>query len=218
MRNNQDAKTPLPSELLSKYSKKYPMAWRQINSMREGRGKDLPWWPDWCYCPIAGAVAIVTEGAPIPLSLAAHNKMRETPPGIIAALAAWRVTKGIYRFDPGIYSELIDMPLEGAIPANIFYQLPEWCIYIETPGLICFETQYEGVFVHLEHDAKTDRAELRFMFSNREKLLPFPLHIGDWTVEESLKRVFAESQKQKNIFNKRFPFAPPIPGHEPDEE
>ena len=49
--------------------------------------------------------------------------------------ASWRMTQGIYRFDPALYPHLIATEGGAAVPANVLMQLPEWCIYIETPGL-----------------------------------------------------------------------------------
>lgn len=51
-----------PMEHLHRYSTLYPLAWKQINSFREIRGKDLPDWPEWCFCPLAGAYAVVSGG------------------------------------------------------------------------------------------------------------------------------------------------------------
>lgn len=42
--------------------------------------------------------------------------------------------KGIYRFDPDIYKEVLNTPFTGDLPHEIFFNLPEWCVYIETPG------------------------------------------------------------------------------------
>lgn len=50
-------------------------------------------------------------------------------------LGAWRMTQGIYRIDPTLYAALIDTPLAGDLPAQVLMRLPEWCIYVETPGL-----------------------------------------------------------------------------------
>ncbi|MDN0082395.1 hypothetical protein QU487_06460 [Crenobacter sp. SG2305] len=50
-------------------------------------------------------------------------------------LATWRMTQGIYRFDPALYRPLIETPLSGDLPADVLLRLPEWCVYIETPDL-----------------------------------------------------------------------------------
>lgn len=49
--------------------------------------------------------------------------------------ASWRMTQGIYRFDPALYPHLIHTEGGAKIPASMLMQLPEWCVYIETPGL-----------------------------------------------------------------------------------
>lgn len=203
MKNDQDSP---PLRLLREYSQALPCAWRQLAQMREGRGKDLPWWPDWCYVPIAGAVSVVTEGAPLPFGPAEAAKMIAHPPAVVAALAAWRMTKGIYRFDPILRKEVANMPLDGALPAQVFLSLPEWCIYVETPGMAFPAirrdmSRVDGFFVHLEHDTTHVRTELRFVF-----LLPdaaahgfppvfvLPLHLGDWSVQEAVWRTFQAAQ------------------------
>lgn len=53
----------------------------------------------------------------------------------VNTLAAWRMTQGIYRFDPALYETLIETPLTGDLPADVLQRLPEWCPYMETPGL-----------------------------------------------------------------------------------
>jgi hypothetical protein len=66
------------------------------------RGRDLPQWPDWCFLPLRHAQAIVTCGSkrPPPYEPPFHR-------GILGALAAWRVSQGIYRFDRTLYDALI---------------------------------------------------------------------------------------------------------------
>lgn len=148
---------PSPILLLRQYSQAFPRAWRQIADMRSQRGKTLPWWPDWCFIPIAGAIAIITDGAP-GLGPAEYEKLATYPPAVMATLAAWRVTKGVYRFDDTLRQELTVMPLEGNLPAEIFYTLPEWCIYIETPGMAPpFLPKMAGFFAHLEYDPQFEK-------------------------------------------------------------
>jgi hypothetical protein len=44
------------------------------------------------------------------------------------------MTQGIYRIDPDLYPALI-ATLAAKIPADVLTRLPEWCCYVETPGL-----------------------------------------------------------------------------------
>jgi hypothetical protein len=54
--------------------------------------------------------------------------------GIAGALATWRVTQGIYCFDSDLAEAIADTPRNGELPADLLFHLPEWCVYIETPG------------------------------------------------------------------------------------
>lgn len=186
---------PIPVELLREYSREFPQAWRQIAKFREARGRDLTWWPDWCYCPIAGSLAIITEGA-WPLDNSLLSKMAVHPPAVMSALAAWRITKGIYRFDETLLSELAVMPLEGDLPSDIFYSLPEWCVFIETPGMKYTGGEIAGLFASLEYDINDNRHELRLVMVNDTlECIPVAVHLGKWSVREAIERFYSESKR-----------------------
>jgi hypothetical protein len=53
----------------------------------------------------------------------------------VLMLAIWRLTQGIYRFDPTVYEAVIDTSLDGDIPFDLLDFLPEWVVYVETPGM-----------------------------------------------------------------------------------
>lgn len=54
---------PRPKLHLVTAGKRFPSAWVQYDQFRQGRGQNgLPDWPDWCYCPMAGAYAILSGG------------------------------------------------------------------------------------------------------------------------------------------------------------
>ena len=89
--------------------------------------KELGDWPDWCFLPLAGTYAIVSKGKTLQSPNQAHHI------GILGALAAWRVTQGIYRFDPTTFDALWKTPVTGDIPTEVLFHLPEWCVYIPTP-------------------------------------------------------------------------------------
>lgn len=189
-------------KLLKIYSQEFPLAWRKISDMREARGKKLPFWPEWCYCPIAGSVAVITEGT---LQITGEHlfRLQKYQPAVMAALAGWRITKGIYKFDETLLAELIDMPLEGTLPADIFYQLPEWCIYILTPGMKYLEKEIDGFFVYLECDANDNRHELRLVFVSADlECSPLPIHLGKGTVEDCIYSVFEEERRVRENFFK----------------
>lgn len=186
------SKTPdrLQSHLRT-YAERYPGAWRQFDAMRADRGMLLPDWPEWCWCPLAGAYAIVSGGGEITLEGAGDV-------GILGALAAWRITQGVYRFDSDLFQALWDTPLDGKLPVGVLYKLPEWCVYIETPPGQAVEGLL-GWFVHLEHDAGTGRAELRLVLdaaiTDGPNLLPGIVHLTRPSLDECAEEALAEARQ-----------------------
>lgn len=184
-------------EILAAVGRAYPHAWRTVDRMLAERGKGLPAWPDWCFLPLHGAYAIVSGGwnQRVPFERAHHT-------GILGALAAWRVTQGIYRFDPALYAALIETELDAALPRDPLYRLPEWCVYIETPDLV-WQLGGElrplhGVWAHLDWDERGDD-ELRLVLDTALSAelaldplygcIPLPLILGEGTIADALARV-----------------------------
>ena len=191
-----------PKQLLREISRKAPRVWDHIKSFRKAKGKDLPDWPDWCYVPLAAGYSIASDVGPA-------EKMLFDPilnPASITALATWRVSQGVYRFDTDLFNELVSQPLEGNLPCDTLMRLPEWCVYIETNGLNYEVLNIEGFFAHLESDANNNRKELRLLFVNNTGYnIPIMLHLGNWTVEESLQKVKEEADKHVKSANIKIP-------------
>jgi hypothetical protein len=189
---NRSQTIPRPAHHLQVAGRLYPNAWKIAERMRQDRGADLPHWPDWCYLPMAGWYAVVAHdsgSSTVPLKLIG-NVAR------LAALGAWRITQGIYRFHPDTFEALSNTSMEGNLPCQVFTRLPEWCVYIETPAMFDFDnSRCYGFFVHLEHDARDSRMELRFLLDTEEMLVPFILHMGDWSVQEAVDRAMNESMR-----------------------
>lgn len=178
--------TSSPVSHLVDANRLYPKAWRRADEMRAERGKNLPDWPQWCFLPLAGWHSIVCEEqgtANIPWEMLGDVAR-------LAALGAWRPTQSIYRFAPELYAALISTPLDGDLPTDILYRMPEWCMFLETPGLSMGpDCPVVGSFVHLEHDANTGDAELRILFAEQiGRLIPSVLHLGNWSLPEAWAR------------------------------
>lgn len=169
------------------------IAWKICEEARAERGISLPDWAPWCFFPIAGWLAALSriDGTPTPTPRVAGRA------ALIAALGAWRMTQGVYRFDPSLYTPLIDTPSGGDIPADVLLRLPEWCIYIELPGI---EPGLIGAWVHLEDDANTRRPELRILAHYDDgATIAIPLHLGPWGIDAALQRFERESMRQAGI-------------------
>lgn len=194
----------------------YPHAWAQLDHFRRLRGESpesaMPEfrWPDWCYMPIAGGYAIVSGGGANRVTSArAHH------PAVITALGSWRMTQGIYRFDPALLPDLLSTRLDGDIPVEHLQRLPEWCCYIELdaaeirPGL-------HGAWIHLEYDVNTGGTEFRAVLDTARdprqpfapdglQILPLPLA---GTIEQSFDALEASARRQASASGMTMPAIP----------
>lgn len=182
-------RTCRPRDAVEQLSRDYPGAWQALDAFRADKGRNgLPDWPAWCYLPMAAAYAVVSGCGAGRVSIDRAGDVAR-----MAALSAWRMTQGIYRFDPAVFEAVRDTPVDGDIPADVLYRLPEWCVYVETPGMQAFGGPLHGAWVHLEWDANDGRTELRLLLDTDVGLHPIPLHLGRWSLAESLERMQAEA-------------------------
>jgi len=188
---------PRPREHLAAAGRLYKGAWKRIDHFRAGRAREYPDWPDWCFIPIAATYGIVADDAGVDGSmLALTHPERLADPARLAALASWRITQGIYRFDPALYASVVDTPVERDLPCDVLYRMPEWCVYVETPDREWLGSRLYGFWAHLEYDINTGRHELRLLLDSEADLTPLPVHLGDWPLFEALERAQKEALRQ----------------------
>jgi hypothetical protein len=161
--------------ILDQFSPLYPSAWKQVDEFRSSR-KEMGDWPDRCFLPLAGTYAIVSKGK----ALQSANWVQHV--GVLGALAAWRVTQGIYRFDPTTFDALWKTLVTGDIPTQVLFHLPEWCVYIPTPDQTWQGSTLNGFFAHLEQDMNDRRIELRLVLDVTgpagDQLIVMPIHLA----------------------------------------
>ena len=203
---------PRPKLWVAEYNRRYPVAWQMADHFRSLKGsKELERWPNWCFLPIAAAVAIVesqhgVEAKDAYRSDPATREALLTDPAIVAALYAWRATQNIYRFDPELFLDLAQTPLDGDIPHEILYRLPDWCVYIDLNPDNAADEPIRGLFAHLEYDFNDDRTELRFLIDADDPetggvLIPVVIHLGPWSIAEAIARTKAViEQNNKTVF------------------
>ncbi len=182
---------PRPVTILNEVSRQYPNAWKQVDLFVDAKTKGEISWENWCFMPIAGAYAIVSGGGDNTVS-----PMQSKDVAAVGALAAWRLSQGIYRFDPDLFASLWETPLNHQLPIDLFYRLPEWCLYVETPGQIVFQKDLHGFFVHIEHDQNDGHVELRLLLDYDDGILPFPVHLVQEGILQSVERMMKYTKKQ----------------------
>ena len=180
------------------------------------RRDDSGQWPSHIFVPIPALAAHLPDALSRMDRQAALNIVALDPINasvwIAAGLtwSAWRMTQGIYRFDPVLYKALIDTPLSGDIPAGILTQMPEWCVYIETPDLWVPATPgfdaapIRGVWVR--HDiGGSDEAILVITpdTDTGDQLIPSCqyLQLGVGSLDNSLRSALAEYVKDGISFD-----------------
>lgn len=188
MITSNDAIRPLA--VLHAITAEYPRLGQWVNRMRAERGRSLPDWPEWCFLPFAGWYALACDQ---------HQVSKLTPQqasglAALAALGTWRYTQGIYRPDPDALAALSDSALNGDLPSDVLLRLPEWCVYVETPGLAYLDIPTAGFWSHLESDQNDGHIELRLLLDTDAGPLPAAIiYLGPWTLVEAINRSLATS-------------------------
>lgn len=175
-----------PKRLLDAVSKKHPHAWKGVQFFLD---RPPQAWPSWCFLPMAGFYAIARGGG------AAIGVDEIWAVQELAALGTWRYTQGIYRIDPALIEHIAQTPIGGDLPCDALMHLPEWCMYIESPGQKFDGLDVHGFFAHLEYDVGTGRQELRLLLDSEDGLIGMPIHLGPWTLSEAVNRVAEEALK-----------------------
>ena len=177
-------------EALIKLTRDFQGLGKRLNSFLEDRGKGLPDWPPYVLLPVAGWYAIASEqlaqGGQLNLEQARHVAR-------LAAIGTWRYSQGIYRIAPELMQALLDSPMDGAIPTEVLHRLPEWCVYIETPGMTWHGMQLHGFWAHLEWDVNDGHEELRLLLDT-DVLISYPLHLGG-NLSAAIEGFLTESRK-----------------------
>jgi len=134
----------------------YPGIWKMADEQRSQRRRHDPAWPEWCFLPFSKLCDILA-----PEDYLARDQMSNV--GSLGGLMAWRVTQGVYRFDPTVFDELWNMPLEGGIPYEVLYHLPEWCVYVSTDQRPWLDRLLHGFFAYLDFDDTAGQPQIRFL-------------------------------------------------------
>lgn len=148
--------TPAIKQALDEFSQKHPGYFKLFDGIAAA-SRSLGKLPEWCYADTDasdGAYAVYhKKGATDEASWNAKREYRSHAV-LPAFLARWRLTKGVYRFDPDLYDELVRSTVDADFPMDILARIPEWAVYIETPTLtFSYDgSAIEGVGIHLEID------------------------------------------------------------------
>lgn len=142
-----DRRSHRARERLEALGRLLPTLWRHMEEQRQE-------WQAAPGCYVTGAQA----GKALALAVrgqrddALRHILTAGPGSPTAArlLACWRMTQGIYRLDPAVYEYVRDTEQRGDLPAQVLDRLPEWCVYVETPGLKSIGQDVHGAWAALD--------------------------------------------------------------------
>ena len=165
----------IPLGIVQEYTRKYPKIWDTVEKFRDDPVLSKQWDKRRCYIPIAAGIAVCE-----------FLRMPKSAIYMVPALAAWRQSKEVYTFDQDLAEALYEQASDTKIPCDVLMRLPFYCVYIDS-GKYRF-------FAHLENDVNDGRWELRFVriCENGEPCASY-LHLGDFTLEESIAAGLNES-------------------------
>jgi len=179
-------------KLFNLYSESLPNIWNWVDSIRTSHKDE---YEDFIFIPsgfLAGYfLENIQKNAP---------ELKPKPEAIehlllLAPIAAWRTTQGIYQFDEDILEETWNTSIQGNIPVEILFKLPEWCIYIPTPGKLHNGRELLGFFAYMDifciPDEEIVKPQLLLIFNymNHFERASIVLEMND-TLENSIRNQY----------------------------
>lgn len=138
-----------PDRWIREMNRRYPSLWTDLRKgyvdpgriirQKSGTIKLLSGVPDWCIMPTLFPFLVMTDKYGEQFYLTHMDELMT-----MGSTYIWRCSKGVYRFAPEVYQALIRQPLSGDLPQECLYHLPEWTVYIETPGPPMSESQWKA--------------------------------------------------------------------------
>ena len=179
-----------PAQALDVFGGDFPSIWKIVDQCRSASSTNQPSWPSWCFLPFNESVNAIKA---FKSKFSPSDRISIQDVWRLSALSAWRAGKGVYRFDPDVLDALRDTPLDGDIPCAVLYRLPEWCIYLETPGMTFGSQPLYGVWAHLESVSKNRCHQLRLLLDRNcdtSDIAVVAVDLGKWSLAEGLRRAF----------------------------
>lgn len=108
----------------------------------------------------------------------------------IAGLAAWRMTKGIYRFDVGFAGDLLRTPLHLDIQGLVLNRMPQWCVYVEADPFLA-DQGLHGFWAFAERSGVRQEATLHLLLDWPSSIRHVPVSLNS-TLAAGVNRAVRE--------------------------
>ena len=198
-----------PEKWIHALNRKYPSLWTDLRKAYENPRKCLQPEDMQClvgipsWCPMPGLFPFMYMARRYGMDYCFRNNPELLS---IQTMYLWRAGKGVFRFDPELYRELTNQPLVGDLPNELFFRLPEWAVYIETPGMKLNGTEIDGFIAHLDYDLVSRHTNLQFAIFEHGCLAPkmSGFQLGKGGIAQGLQRTETMVQNlDKNLRQNR---------------
>ena len=162
----------------------HPNIWRRVDEVRAACSRGSAAGPSWCYLSGCAVTALAREYPGIAKRIS-----------LFEGLAAWRLSQGIYIFDPLLISELSRTVESQPIPGNLLLRIPEWCIYIMATEGPLTNWGLNGALAFLSYDETRHETALRLLLNmaDDDVYATFPVWLNNGSVQQSAERAAREA-------------------------
>lgn len=181
---------PSPDQHLRAFRAEHPGRLELAKIVRETRDAAGVTWPGRCFVPfdLLEATLHIRHGYLLERPDAETKATLSAEALLAAGLAAWSMTKGIFRFDPDVLEELFTTALKGDIPAAVLQRLPHWCVYVELPELSLNGYTVRGAFAWMDVNYESGDDTLAINWDVGDDLVPCLVPLGG-SLEDGIRLV-----------------------------
>ncbi|MFJ2970813.1 hypothetical protein [Pseudomonas fulva] len=141
---------------LTKISKRHEGVWQQVDGIRQLAHEHGTKWDRRCFIPTRFLNFEFQDPFPTrgrysrPGKLEQSRRLRDVD--VIAGLASWRLTKGIFVMSNEDVMDAREIGIPNDPDPKMFLHLPQPCIYVPTPGFSWLGDPLSGFFAYLNDD------------------------------------------------------------------
>lgn len=139
---------------LTKISKRHEGIWQQVDGVRQLAHEHDTKWDRRCFIPTRFLNHEFQDPFPTrgrysrPGKLEQSKRLRDID--VIAGLASWRLTKGIFVMSDEDVTDARETGIPSDPDPKMFLHLPQPCIYVPTPGFSWLGDPLSGFFAYLD--------------------------------------------------------------------
>lgn len=151
------------------------------------KGREIPDWPYWCFLPVAHWMMLFMGKQRRQFTRDVWLEMQK-----FQVLGTWRYSKGIYSVHPALLRALTETPIADSLPVDVFLRLPEWCIYVRTPGLSMTGEPLYGFWATVSQDAEANKRSLYLLLNGQKGIRTESFTLNPGSINAIQEKMFSD--------------------------